>query len=129
MFGYEIPFFALLLPASLCLQQVSIRLVVVYAFHSLLTHLRTFIFALASKIAYSIKTIVELFPNASWLERELSELYGCLFEGKDDTRNLLLPYGDPSSPFQKIYPVMGLRELFYLILLDIFKQSLVSPQT
>jgi NADH:ubiquinone oxidoreductase subunit C len=35
------------------------------------------------------------------------------FSGKSDTRNLMLPYGDSSSPLQKSLPSIGLREIFY----------------
>tara|TARA_B110000967_G_scaffold205760_1_gene250989 strand:- start:2963 stop:3088 length:126 start_codon:yes stop_codon:yes gene_type:complete len=34
----------------------------------------------------------------------------------------MLQYGDNTAPFQKSFPVMGLKELFYNAISDIFKQ-------
>jgi len=95
---------------------------ILYNFHSLGTNARTFLFCKGLRGLKKVKTISELFPNANWLEREISELHGIIFEGKRDTRNLMLQYGDNTAPFQKSFPVMGLKELFYNALLDLFKQ-------
>jgi len=76
----------------------------------------------------NLKSIVELFPNANWLEREVSELYGFAFENKKDTRNLMLQYGDMSSPFQKFLPSIGLKEMYYDSINDILCQTRVTTQ-
>ena len=65
-----------------------------------------------------LSSISELFLNANWLEREASELSGLLFFFKKDTRNLMMPYGDLSTPFNKNFPTIGYRELFYSNVLD-----------
>lgn len=90
--------------------------IVVYNFHNLAFQERFFVFAadlVSNCVNFTINSISELFPNASWLERELSELHGLLFTNKKDTRNLMLQYGDISAPFRKSSPSIGLRELFY----------------
>jgi len=62
------------------------------------------------------------------LEREVSELYNITFDGKKDTRNLMLQYGDNSAPFQKFFPSIGLKEMFYDVLNDLIIQQNVTYQ-
>lgn len=110
---------------------------VVYNFHSTLFQQRFFIFV-ATSTAQNIKnhfiswnslnSITELFLNANWLEREVSELHGIFFSGKKDLRNLMLPYGDSSAPMRKIFPSIGLKEIFYDSANDLLLQSPVSLQ-
>jgi NADH:ubiquinone oxidoreductase subunit C len=104
---------------------------VIYHFHNLLTHNRLFVFTLniksSSKFA-NLKSITELFPNANWFEREVSELYNFIFEGKKDTRNLMLQYGDTSVSFQKFLPSIGLKEMFYDSINDLICQTRVTTQ-
>jgi NADH:ubiquinone oxidoreductase subunit C len=62
------------------------------------------------------------------LERELSELSGVIVKDKKDLRNLMLQYGDSSAPFQKSFPTIGLKEMFYNPIKDTIIQSPVSIQ-
>jgi NADH:ubiquinone oxidoreductase subunit C len=55
-------------------------------------------------------------------------LHGVSFSGKKDIRNLLLQYGDSSFPFQKSFPSVGLKEMFYNPVKDTLVQSQVSLQ-
>lgn len=111
--------------------------IIVYNFHSFLSQNRFFIFTQTSsssteskflKINDSSDSIAELFPAANWLEREISELHGINFSGKKDLRNLMLQYGDTTSPFQKLFPSIGIKELFYDPLKDTLIQKNVSVQ-
>ena len=88
---------------------------VVYHFHNLFTQDRIFLFLsdLSSSNSSQLKTLGEVFSTSQWLERELSEMYGLCFQGKKDLRNLMLQYGDSSTPFRKVYPSIGLTELMY----------------
>jgi NADH:ubiquinone oxidoreductase subunit C len=70
----------------------------------------------------------EFFYNASWLEREASELSGVLFLFKKDTRNLMLQFGDFSFPFKKKYPSIGFKEFFYNGLSDKILYKPISLQ-
>ena len=101
---------------------------VVYNFHGIRTQARTFVFTLRSQEQLLINSVVELFPNAWWLEREVSELHSVYFEGKKDVRNLMLQYGDTSHPFRKSYPSIGTREMFYDGPNDLIVQNLVTTQ-
>lgn len=75
-----------------------------------------------------INSITELFPNSNWLEREISELHGIFFLGKKDLRNLMLPYGDSSSPMQKSFPSIGFKDIYYDSVNDLLLQTNISIQ-
>ena len=53
---------------------------------------------------------------------------GVAFEGKADLRNLLLPYGDSTSPLKKSFPSTGFKEIFYDVNNDMLIQAPVSLQ-
>jgi NADH:ubiquinone oxidoreductase subunit C len=48
-----------------------------------------------------IKTISNNYLNSSWLEREVSEMYGLFFFNKPDSRKLLLDYTSEINPLKK----------------------------
>lgn len=111
--------------------------IIVYNFHSFHSQNRFFLFTQTSpeytkskilKTNDSFDSIAELFPAANWLEREISELHGLNFAGKKDLRNLMLQYGDTTAPFQKLFPSIGVKELFYDPLKDTLVQKNVSVQ-
>ena len=109
----------------------------VYNFHNLQYCDRFFIFTVGGRNSTrSLKglgtsnffSITELFPAANWLEREVSELHGINFIGKQDLRNLLLQYGDSTAPFQKSFPTIGIQEMYYDPIKDTLIQNPVSVQ-
>lgn len=111
--------------------------VTVYNFHSLQTCDRFYLFMLNnfgsvkstnSTFNSNFFSITELFPAANWLEREVSELHGIVFTGKQDLRNLLLQYGDSTAPFQKSFPTIGLNEMYYDPIKDTIIQNPVTVQ-
>lgn len=60
-----------------------------------------------------IPSIVAMFPNAGWLEREVWDCYGVYFEGNPDLRRILTDYGFEGHPFRKDFPLTGHVELHY----------------
>ena len=126
LFGYEAPIRTRSLSKSFVRKTQAF--VLFYNFHNLLQHTRQFLTTVKITASFKIKSVTDLFPNANWLERELSELYGVIFEGKFDTRNLMLQYGDTTNPFLKYFPSVGVREMFYNALLDLLQQPPVSLQ-
>lgn len=108
----------------------------IYNFHNLTSQERLLVFVTnlitavkdGFSTSFGLVSVTELFPNASWLEREIAELHGILFELKRDIRNLMLQYGDNSTPFQKHFPSVGLQELFYDSRSDLITQRGVDLQ-
>jgi NADH-quinone oxidoreductase subunit C len=60
-----------------------------------------------------VPSITSLWPVAGWLEREIFDLYGVIFEGNDDLRRILTDYGFRGHPFRKDFPLTGYVELRY----------------
>ena len=60
-----------------------------------------------------VPTVTTLWPVAGWLEREVYDLYGVIFEGNTDLRRILTDYGFEGHPFRKDFPLTGYQELRY----------------
>ena len=60
-----------------------------------------------------IPSCVEVFPCASWFEREAYDLYGILFGNHPDLRRLLTDYGFEGHPLRKDFPLTGFSEVRY----------------
>lgn len=61
----------------------------------------------------SVPSIVEIFKNANWWEREIWDLYGIFFTNHPDLRRILTDYGFEGYPMRKDFPVYGYVEVFY----------------
>jgi NADH-quinone oxidoreductase subunit C len=61
----------------------------------------------------AVPSVVDTFPVAGWLEREVFDLYGVVFEGNPDLRRILTDYGFRGHPFRKDFPLTGYVELRY----------------
>ena len=60
-----------------------------------------------------VPTVTTLWPVAGWLEREVFDMYGVLFDGNTDLRRILTDYGFEGHPFRKDFPLTGYTELRY----------------
>ena len=63
--------------------------------------------------ANAVPTVTGIFPVAGWLEREIFDLYGVLFDGNPDLRRILTDYGFRGHPQRKDFPLTGYVELRY----------------
>ena len=60
-----------------------------------------------------VPSVTSLWPVAGWLEREVYDMYGVLFEGNPDLRRILTDYGFSGHPQRKDFPLTGYVELRY----------------
>jgi NADH-quinone oxidoreductase subunit C len=60
-----------------------------------------------------VPSVTGLWPVAGWLEREVYDMYGVLFEGNADLRRILTDYGFTGHPQRKDFPLTGYVELRY----------------
>ena len=52
-----------------------------------------------------IATVSGIWPGANWLEREVWDLFGIVFDAHPDPRRLLMPEDWEGYPLRKDYPV------------------------
>ena len=60
-----------------------------------------------------VPTVTTLWPVAGWLEREVFDMYGVIFDGNTDLRRILTDYGFEGHPQRKDFPLTGYTELRY----------------
>jgi NADH-quinone oxidoreductase subunit C len=60
-----------------------------------------------------LPSVVEIWTNANWCEREAFDLYGIIFTGHPDLRRILTDYGFIGNPFRKDFPLSGHVEMRY----------------
>lgn len=63
--------------------------------------------------ATPVPSVTGLWPVAGWLEREVYDMYGVLFDGNSDLRRILTDYGFRGHPQRKDFPLSGYVELRY----------------
>ncbi|MGE4314045.1 MAG: NADH-quinone oxidoreductase subunit C [Pseudobdellovibrionaceae bacterium] len=60
-----------------------------------------------------IPSVTTIFSSAGWVEREVWDMYGVMFEGHPDHRRILTDYGFEGHPQRKDFPLTGYVELRY----------------
>lgn len=60
-----------------------------------------------------VPSVTSIWPVAGWLEREVYDMFGVLFEGNPDLRRILTDYGFSGHPLRKDFPYTGYVELRY----------------
>ena len=61
----------------------------------------------------AVPSVTGIWPVAGWLEREVFDMYGVVFEGNSDLRRILTDYGFSGHPQRKDFPLTGYTELRY----------------
>jgi NADH-quinone oxidoreductase subunit C len=58
-----------------------------------------------------VPSLVPLWNGANWLEREVFDMFGIIFEGHPNLKRMLLPDDwDEGFPLRKDYPLRGWKE-------------------
>lgn len=86
------------------------RFHVVYKLYSIEKNLRIGLRVPVSGIEPSLPTLVGLFQNANWREREIWDMFGIRIDGHPDPRRILMPHDWQGHPLRKDYP-LGYEEV------------------
>jgi NADH-quinone oxidoreductase subunit C len=58
----------------------------------------------------TVPSMVGLWKGADWLEREVFDMFGIVFDGHPDLRRILMPEEFTAFPLRKDYPLQGRGE-------------------
>lgn len=60
-----------------------------------------------------VPSIADIFPCATWFEREAWDMFGIFFSDNPDLRRILTDYGFEGHPLRKDFPMTGYVEVRY----------------
>ncbi|MBX3396984.1 MAG: NADH-quinone oxidoreductase subunit C [Phycisphaerae bacterium] len=60
--------------------------------------------------ALALPSVTPIWPGANWMEREVYDMFGIVFEGHPDLRRILTWDGFEANPLRKDYPLRGRGE-------------------
>jgi len=94
------------------LMQNNYRFIVVYEFLSLVFNSRLRVKVFIDEYMF-LPSIVSVYVNSNWWEREIWDLYGLYFENHFDLRRILNDYSFEGYPMRKDFPLSGFSEVRY----------------
>ena len=86
------------------------RFGLVYALLSTTTGERVYVKTFLNEPDLRVPSAFPLWRGADWMEREVYDMYGIIFEGHPDLRRILMPDEFTAFPLRKDYPLRGKGE-------------------
>jgi NADH-quinone oxidoreductase subunit C len=86
------------------------RFGVVYALLDSVSGERVYVKTHLNEPDLAIPSAYSLWQGADWMEREVYDMYGIVFEGHPDLRRILMPEEFTAFPLRKDYPLRGRGE-------------------
>jgi NADH-quinone oxidoreductase subunit C len=86
------------------------RFGLVYLLANTITSERITVRCFVNEPDLSVPSLVPLWNGANWVEREVYDMYGIVFEGHPDLRRILMPEEFTAFPLRKDYPLQGRGE-------------------
>lgn len=83
---------------------------VIYSLLSLTHNHRIWIKCFVNDPKPSVPSVTSVWPGAEWMEREVFDMFGVVFEGHPDLRRILTWDGFVANPLRKDYPLRGKGE-------------------
>ncbi len=86
------------------------RFGVVYCLVNTTDGTRLFVKTFLNEPNLKVASVFPLWHGADWLEREVYDMFGVIFEGHPDLRRILMPEEFTAYPLRKDYPLRGKGE-------------------
>lgn len=61
----------------------------------------------------TVSSVISVFINANWWEREIWDMFGIWFKNHPDLRRILTDYGFDGFPLRKDFPLSGYIDVYY----------------
>jgi NADH-quinone oxidoreductase subunit C len=90
--------------------QARERFAVIYSLLSLQFNRRLWVKVPLDEPDLAVASVVPVWSAANWLEREVFDMFGIVFEGHPNLTRILTPDNFKHYPLRKDYPVTGLGE-------------------
>ena len=81
------------------------RFEIIYHLYSFKQNLRLRLKVLAGE-GEKVPSVISVWPTANWLEREIYDMFGVLYQGHPDLKRLLLPDEWVGHPLRKDYDIL-----------------------
>lgn len=86
------------------------RFGIIYCLLDTATGERIYVKTYVNEPELAVPTAFPLWKGADWMEREVYDMYGIVFDGHPDLRRLLMPEEFTAYPLRKDYPLRGRGE-------------------
>jgi NADH-quinone oxidoreductase subunit C len=86
------------------------RFGIIYALLQTTTGQRLYVKTYVNEPDLVVPSVFSLWKGADWLEREVYDMYGVIFEGHPHLRRILMPEEFTAFPLRKDYPLRGRGE-------------------